>query len=68
MQYAVYAQNYAQLANTTATASAGVGAAMKRLELSPHLQRLARMLDRLAVMGCLVFGEIPAHNKVRSCD
>jgi hypothetical protein len=68
VQYAVYTQNYASLsASAGASASAKTNAvgANKRLELSPQLLQLAQMLDRLAIMGCLVFGELPAHNKVR---
>jgi hypothetical protein len=60
VQYAVYQQNYAQL--TSAGGSGANSGNAKRLELSPRLLGLARTLDKLALMGCLVFSELPAHN------
>jgi hypothetical protein len=72
VQYAVYQQYYAQLtsAGSGGGANSGNTAAAKKLELSPRLLGLARTLDKLALMGCLVFSELPAHNtnnKVCSC-
>jgi hypothetical protein len=64
VQYAVYQQYYAQLtsAGSGGGANSGNTAAAKKLELSPRLLGLARTLDKLALMGCLVFSELPAHN------
>jgi hypothetical protein len=71
VQYAVYQQYYAQLtsggsggggANSGNSGNSGTSAAGKKLELSPRLLDLARTLDKLALMGCLVFSELPAHN------
>jgi hypothetical protein len=61
VQYAVYQQNYAQLTSAGGS-GANSGNTAKRLELSPRLLGLARTLDKLALMGCLVFSELPAHN------
>ena len=58
-QYEVYLHNYAHLSTTTTT-----NVSDNRIKVSDKVLQLAAMLDKLAVMGCLVFSELPAHNKV----
>eukprot|EP00598_Pedospumella_elongata_P004802 CAMPEP_0184980700 /NCGR_PEP_ID=MMETSP1098-20130426/10625_1 /TAXON_ID=89044 /ORGANISM="Spumella elongata, Strain CCAP 955/1" /LENGTH=1140 /DNA_ID=CAMNT_0027504173 /DNA_START=24 /DNA_END=3442 /DNA_ORIENTATION=+ len=54
-QHAVNVANYAQLSATAPSAG-------KSVEISETLLYLSRMFDKMALLGCLVFGELPAHN------
>ena len=57
-QHAVYLKNYAQLAPGAAKPN------IRSVDISSTILHLSRLFDRVAIMGCLVFSEIPAHNKV----
>jgi hypothetical protein len=57
-QYSVYLQHYSEIAG-----GAQAGGVVK-FGISDSLLGLAQLLDRVAIMGCVMFSEIPAHNKV----
>lgn len=58
----MYAANYAQLSSAGGAGTAAP--AVKSVPIADILIYLVRMLDKIALMGCLVFSELPAHNKV----